>query len=212
MKAATSRAAELEQQVKAAEARADESAALGERLTAELEAATARAAEASAARDKLTVDLETAASWAAELEEQVRSARERADESAGAVPNLRQQEDLIRDSIITAQKAANEVREEARRNASDVLRSARRRAEQIVAEAHKERERLTEEITRLEEHTETSRAALSDFLTSLLDRVRPEPELNHAENSVAPDAAMAPAAARQVVRHRANGAPPEAEQ
>lgn len=136
--------------------------------------------ELAAARDQLVRELADAKARAAELEVQVRTAEERAAEVPGDVSDLREQEDLIRDAIMTAQRAANEVREEARRSASEVLRDAQSRAEQIVGEAEKECERLAEEISRLEQLAETSRIAVSAFLSSLLDQVNPrasvEPE------------------------------------
>lgn len=137
--------------------------------------------ELAAARDQLVKDLNDAKTRAAQLEDQAQDADERAVELTGDVPDLRAQGDLIRDAIITAQRAANEVREEARQSASDVLESARHQAEQIIAEAEKERERLAEEISRLEQHAETSRVAVSEFLSSLLDQVRPEPAAEHDE-------------------------------
>jgi cell division septum initiation protein DivIVA/DNA-binding XRE family transcriptional regulator len=136
--------------------------------------------ELAAARDQLVRELTDAKARAAELEVQVQTAEEHAPEVPGDVPDLREQEDLIRDAIMTAQRAANEVREEARRSASEVLRDAESRAEQIVGEAEKECERLAGEISRLEELAETSRVAVSAFLSSLLDQVNPgasvEPE------------------------------------
>jgi cell division septum initiation protein DivIVA len=90
--------------------------------------------------------------------------------------DFRERAELLGDTLITAQKAANDVRQEARRSASDVLRSARRRAEHIVGEAEKERERLAEEIRRLELHAETSRISVSEFLRSLLDQVQLDPD------------------------------------
>jgi cell division septum initiation protein DivIVA/DNA-binding transcriptional regulator YdaS (Cro superfamily) len=146
------------------------------RLASELNEVRSRAADiegqAKAAQDRvaqLEVRLQTAEDRAAKLEEQVQIAQARAEEPTDEAPDFRVQEDLIRDAILTAQKAANDVRDEARRSASEILDSARHEAERIVSEADKERERLAEEITRLEQLAETSRAAISGFLSSLLD-------------------------------------------
>jgi len=131
--------------------------------------------ELAAARDLLVRELNDAKARAAQLEDQVQAAEERVAEAPGELPDLREQEDLIRDAIMTAQKAANDVREEARRGASEVLGAAQSQAEQIVGEAEKERERLAEEISRLEQHAETSRVAVSEFLSLLLDQVNSGP-------------------------------------
>jgi cell division septum initiation protein DivIVA len=144
--------------------------------------------ELAAARDQLVRELTDAKARAAELELQVQTVEKQTAEVPGDVPDLREQEDLIRDAIMTAQRAANEVREEARRSASEVLRDAQSRAEQIVAEAEKECERLAEEINRLEQLAETSRSTVSAFLSSLLDQVKEQVKSGTSAESAGIDA------------------------
>jgi cell division initiation protein len=136
----------------------------------------------------LVRELTDAKARAAELELQVQTAEEHVADVPGDVPDLREQEDLIRDAIVTAQKAANEVREEARRSASEVLRDAESRAEEIVAEAEKEYERLAGEINRLEQLAETSRSTVSAFLSSLLDQVKEQVKSGTSAESAGIDA------------------------
>jgi cell division septum initiation protein DivIVA/DNA-binding XRE family transcriptional regulator len=57
----------------------------------------------------------------------------------------RRHETLLRDTLLTAQKAAHDVREDARRTATAALRKARRRAQRILDEAARERARAAEE-------------------------------------------------------------------
>jgi transcriptional regulator with XRE-family HTH domain len=56
-------------------------------------------------------------------------------------------EALLRDTLVTAQKAAAEVREDARRGATLALRKARRRARRMLDEAEQERARAAHAAT-----------------------------------------------------------------
>jgi DNA-binding transcriptional regulator YiaG len=84
--------------------------------------------------------------------------------------SARDQEDLLRDTLVTAQRAANELREEARRGATSALRKARLRAsrtlaeaERALADAHAEAEALQRAAAKQAELTiaEAERARLS---------------------------------------------------
>lgn len=61
----------------------------------------------------------------------------------------RRHEALLRDTLLTAQRAAHDVREDARRTATITLRKARRRARRLLDEAELERARIGEEAESL---------------------------------------------------------------
>ncbi|HYZ18738.1 MAG TPA: DivIVA domain-containing protein [Gaiellaceae bacterium] len=75
---------------------------------------------------------------------------------------LRDYEELerpLRDSLVTAQRAADEVRAEAAQHAERVLADARRKADGIVKEAERRRDGINTEIERLKtvQHDTTER-------------------------------------------------------
>lgn len=146
----------------------------------EPDAVHARLGELEARASRLASDLVKERIHASELQERLRVAGEPA-EPAGAGPDVREEETLLRDTLMTAQKAANDVREQARREAAEITETARRGSEQLVKDAEAERTRLMDEIRRLEEHVETSRAAVRAFLNSLLEQVDARPDLARDE-------------------------------
>lgn len=125
--------------------------------------------EAESAR--LTKELNAARSRIAELEERLGAMEERAEGTPGDAPDLSEEEALLRDILVTAQKAANDVRARAQQEATEITESARRDSQQMLRNTEKQRDRLSEEIRRLESHLDSSRAAVTAFLQSLLDEV-----------------------------------------
>jgi cell division initiation protein len=63
--------------------------------------------------------------------------------------NYEELERLLRDSLVTGQRAAEEVKAEAANQADALLEEARRKADGIVARAQREREGIKAEIGRL---------------------------------------------------------------
>jgi cell division septum initiation protein DivIVA/DNA-binding XRE family transcriptional regulator len=159
--------AEHEQLRREAEEEASRLAAVSaqrDRLATETNETQALLKMRTAERERLQTELDAAREQVAQLEPKAQA------EARG------ERARLIEDSILTAQRAANEVRQNARRSAAEIIRNARRRAAQIVTDAEQQRTQLLEEIGRLEQHAQTSRASLDEFLSSLLDRVRPAAE------------------------------------
>src|SRR6185312_588452 len=75
-----------------------------------------------------------------ELEDAVADSERRSAQLLEATSRQRQ-EAILRDTLLTAQRAASDVREQARRSATLALRKARRRARRLLAEAEQDRER-----------------------------------------------------------------------
>ncbi len=99
-------------------------------------------------------------------------------------------EGLLRDSLVTGQRAAEEVKTEAAQQAQALLEEARRKADGIVSQAKRERDGVKAEIGRLRsvEHDvqERCRALLVGALDAIGQHASP-PETR----SPAPDRAMA---------------------
>lgn len=94
-----------------------------------------------------------------------------AAELAQKLQDYEELERLLRDSVLTGQRAAEEVKAEAAKKAAALIENARTKAAKIVADAEREREQLTAEIGRLRsvEHDvqENCRAMLVSALEAL---------------------------------------------
>jgi cell division initiation protein len=78
------------------------------------------------------------------------------DAAQGRIAELERQlrdyeelERLLRDSLVTGQRAAQEVKAEAAKQAEALINEAQQRAEKIVAQAQRERDAINGEIARL---------------------------------------------------------------
>jgi cell division initiation protein len=144
-------------------------------------------------RDDLAVELEAERSRVAELEERLSTVEAGVAADAGTPTDPSEDEAVLRDVLVTAQRAANEVRDAAHREAAEIAESARRSSEQAIREADEERHRLAEEIRWLESRVEGSRAAVTGLLESLLEEVQ-------ARSAQATDAEASPVFDDEVLR------------
>jgi cell division initiation protein len=103
---------------------------------------------------------------AAELEE-LRKERallaEQLDEARARLETYQKTEKLLQDTLVTAQKATGELRDDARREADIVLQQARLDAERIRLEHEAAMTRLDEDLRRLE----AKRATLIDEIAGI---------------------------------------------
>ena len=150
-------------------------------------------------RDDLASDLEAERSRVAELEERLSSVEERVEGEGGSLGHPSEDEAVLRDVLVTAQRAANEVRDAAHREAAEITESARRSGEQTIREAEEKRDRLSEEIRWLESRVEHSRAAVTDLLESLLEEVqaRSGQAIDADASAVFDDEVLRPKASRE---------------
>jgi cell division initiation protein len=91
---------------------------------------------------------------------------------------------LLRNSLVAAERAADELRAQAAKEADVILEEARVRAREVTAEAEAERERVRAETRRLRSLETEMRAGYRSFLLVALDRLEGE-----TEDSRAPDQA-----------------------
>jgi len=82
-------------------------------------------------------------------------------------------ETLLRNTLMSAERAAEDVRAQARRDAELIQEEARAKARTITFEAESERERIQAEIRRLRALETEMRARYRAFLLGALDRLEP---------------------------------------
>jgi len=83
---------------------------------------------------------------------------------------------LLRNALVSAERAADDLRAQAGKEADLIVEEARVRAREITAEGAAERERTSGEIRRLQGLESETRASYRAFLTLALDRVESDTE------------------------------------
>jgi len=94
-------------------------------------------------------------------------------------------EGALRNTLISAERMADDVRTQARREADVIVAEARASARDIVSGAEAERERVHNEIRRLRTLEVTVRAEYRAFLMSALDRLEGDTEERRASDQAA---------------------------
>jgi cell division initiation protein len=89
---------------------------------------------------------------------------DRNHELARELGHHQEAEALLRKTLVTAERSADVMRADARRDAERIVREAEQRSREIVGEAHHERERIRLEIMRLEEREREFRARLKALI------------------------------------------------
>lgn len=88
----------------------------------------------------------------------------------------RELEELLRNTLVSAERAGEEMRAQSRKEAELIVEEARGRAREIMHAAQDERERVETEIRRLKVIEKDVLAGYRAFLTSALERIEPGPE------------------------------------
>jgi cell division initiation protein len=103
--------------------------------------------------------------------------RERADlrdaleDLEGELTRQKEIETALRNTLLSAERMADDIRSQARREAEVVVAEARAQARDIVGSAHTERERIKAEIRRLRGAETDLRAEYRAFLRAALERL-----------------------------------------
>jgi cell division initiation protein len=117
--------------------------------------------------------------------------RERADlrdeieELGGELARQKEIEGALRNTLISAERMAEDVRGQARREADVIVSEARSIARSIVSAAETERERIHGEIRRLRTLEVDVRADYRAFLVAALDRLEGDTETPRASDQAA---------------------------
>jgi cell division initiation protein len=97
--------------------------------------------------------------------------RDEAERLEAEVARYKELDVLLRNSLVSAERAADELRTQAGKEADVILEQARLHAREITAEAEAERERVRTEIRRLKALEAEVRAGYRAFLLTALERV-----------------------------------------
>ncbi|HYM63859.1 MAG TPA: DivIVA domain-containing protein [Gaiellaceae bacterium] len=117
--------------------------------------------------------------------------RERADlrdeieRLEGELARFRELEVLLRNTLVSAERSADELRAQAHREADVILDEARVKAREIGGGAESERERVRAEIRRLKTVEAQMRAEYRAFLVTALDRLEGDTEEREAPDQAA---------------------------
>jgi cell division initiation protein len=97
--------------------------------------------------------------------------RDELDRLEGELARYRELDVLLRNSLVAAERTADELRAQAGTEAALIVEQARVRAREIAAQAEAERERIRTEVRRLKALEVEVRADYRAFLLAALDRV-----------------------------------------
>jgi cell division initiation protein len=117
--------------------------------------------------------------------------RERADlrdemeELQAELTRQKEIEDTLRNTLLSAERMADDVRGHARREADVIVSEARSSARDIVSSAENERERIQAEIRRLRTVEVEVRADYRAFLIAALDRLEGDTQDRRASDQAA---------------------------
>ena len=100
--------------------------------------------------------------------------REENERLEGDLARYRELEILLRNTLISAERTADELRSQAHREAELIVEDARARAREVVAGAETERDRVKGEIRRLKSLEADVRAGYRAFLLTALGRLEEE--------------------------------------
>jgi cell division initiation protein len=102
--------------------------------------------------------------------------RDEVERLEGEVARYKEVDVLLRNSLVSAERAADELRAQAGKEAAVIVDEARVRAREISAEAEAERERIRAEVRRLRSLEADVRAGYRAFLLTALDRLESDTE------------------------------------
>ena len=117
--------------------------------------------------------------------------RERADlrdeieRLEGELARFRELEVLLRNTLVSAERSADELRAQAHREADVILDEARVKARELGGGAENERERVRADIRRLKTIETQMRADYRAFLVTALDRLESDTEEREAPGQAA---------------------------
>jgi cell division initiation protein len=126
--------------------------------------------------------------------------RDEVERLQGELARFREMERLLRDTLMSAERAAEDLRAAARREYDMLLQEARLKGREIVVEAESERERVRAEIRNLRTARSELRASYRAFLQAALERLDAELEPDLSIEPLAATNEESPEAERTEVR------------
>jgi cell division initiation protein len=111
--------------------------------------------------------------------------RDEIERLEGELARFRELEVLLRNTLVSAERSADELRAQAHREADVILDEARVKAREIGGGAESERERVRADIRRLKNVEAEMRAEYRAFLVAALDRLEGDTEEREAPDQAA---------------------------
>ena len=111
--------------------------------------------------------------------------REELERMQAELARFKELEVLLRNTLVSAERSADDIRGQARRGADLILEEARAKARETTVAAETERERVKAEIRRLKALESDMRAEYKAFLLRSLDRVEADTEAREAPERAA---------------------------
>ncbi|HEX2505123.1 MAG TPA: DivIVA domain-containing protein [Gaiellaceae bacterium] len=111
--------------------------------------------------------------------------REELERMDGELARFKELEVLLRNTLVSAERSADAIRGQARREADLILEEARAKARETAVAAETERERIGAEIRRLRSLESDMRSEYKAFLLRSLDRVEADTETREAPERAA---------------------------
>lgn len=111
--------------------------------------------------------------------------REELERMEAEIARFKELEVLLRNTLVSAERSADDIRTQARREADLILEEARAKARETAVSAETERERIKAEIRRLKSLESDMRAEYKAFLLRSLDRVESDTETRDAPERAA---------------------------
>jgi cell division initiation protein len=96
---------------------------------------------------------------------------DRVEELEGELQRHRELEEMLRRTLISAERASDAMRENARRESATILRDAEARAREIIGEAHADRERVRREALRIRDAEREFRTRFRSVVASTVHLV-----------------------------------------
>ena len=111
--------------------------------------------------------------------------RDELERLEGEVARYKELDVLLRNSLVSAERAADELRAQAGKEADVIVEEARVRAREIVADAEGERSQILAEVRRLRSLETDVRADYRGFLLAALDRLEGDTAERHTSDQAA---------------------------
>ena len=92
--------------------------------------------------------------------------QDRVEEQDGEIARHRELEEMLRKTLVSAERSVDAMRSQARHAAEQIVSEAEARAREIIGEAHAERERVRRDLYRLRETEKEFRARFRSVVSS----------------------------------------------
>lgn len=111
--------------------------------------------------------------------------KEQLEEAQRQLDQYRQSEEILKNSLINAEKAADDLRQNARKEAELIVKEGEQQAKELLQQAKQQQQEISSQIQTLQQERSRFEAALRSLLATHLSLLSPESEKESATNDVA---------------------------